>query len=64
MDPILRLTFFMSRLWRNPPSRRTALVMLLALGVSVILVLVEHWGWWPEGWRVNPRVTQPGLSRM
>lgn len=53
MDPLTRLLFFLSRLVRNPPSRRVALVMLGALALAIGLVVVERvWGW-PEALRTE-----------
>jgi hypothetical protein len=53
MGPLLHLSIFVSRIWRNPPSRRTAMVMLVALLLSVGLVVVEKLGGWPEAWKVD-----------
>jgi hypothetical protein len=64
MDPLLRLGMHLSRLWRNPPSRRRALFMLAAIALSVAVVAIEHFGWWPERWQINAPATRPGLSRI
>jgi len=53
MGPLLRLTVFLSRILRNPPSRKMAAVMLAALAVSVGLVLVERHIGWPEALRTE-----------
>ncbi|MBO1075061.1 hypothetical protein [Roseomonas marmotae] len=64
MDPLTRLSIFLFQVWRNPPSRRTALFMLAALAIAVLIVVVEHFGYWPASWQVNPRITRPGISRV
>ena len=53
MGPLLRLTIMMSRLLRNPPGRRKATVMLVALALAIGLVVVEKMGAWPESWKVD-----------
>ncbi|KAA2212248.1 hypothetical protein F0Q34_15565 [Pseudoroseomonas oryzae] len=53
MGPLLRLSIFLSRLVRNPPPRRVALVMLTALVLAVGLVVVERTIGWPEALRAD-----------
>ncbi len=64
MDPIIRLSIFLSRLWRNPPPRRTLLVMLGALLLALAVAAVDRAGFWPAEWRLNPPVNRPGLARF
>ncbi len=61
MDPLLRLSVFITRLVRNPPSRRQAMVMLGALLACVALLLVERFIGWPD-WATldrSPRILRP-----
>ncbi|HWX50644.1 MAG TPA: hypothetical protein VNZ61_21565 [Roseomonas sp.] len=53
MGPLLRLSILMGRLVRRPPSRRVAVAMLVALGASVALVLIERSVGWPEALRTE-----------
>jgi hypothetical protein len=53
MGPLLHLSIFISRIWRNPPGRRKATVMLVALLLAIGLVVVEKMGAWPESWKVD-----------
>jgi len=58
-----RMLFLLWRLWRNPPSRRKAIVMLVALGLALGLVLVERYVGWPDWLRAErvPRARLPHL---
>ncbi|MFH5924808.1 hypothetical protein [Roseomonas xinghualingensis] len=58
-----RLLFFMWRLWRNPPSRRKLVVMLVALALAIGLVLVERYVGWPD-WMRAERVPRPRLPSL
>jgi hypothetical protein len=53
MGPLLRLSIFLSQLVRNPPGRRKAAVMLVALLLAIGIVVVEKMGAWPESWKVD-----------
>jgi hypothetical protein len=64
MDPMIRLSIFLSRLWRNPPPRRTLLFMLGAVVAALAVVAVDKLGYWPAEWRLNPPVNRPGMSRF
>ena len=64
MDPMIRLSIFLSRLWRNPPPRRTVLVMLGALAAALGVVAVDKLGFWPADWRLNPPINRPAIGRM
>jgi len=58
-----RLTFFLWRLWRNPPSRTKLLVMLAALALAIGLVLVERYVGWPD-WLRTERVPRARLPHL
>lgn len=55
MDAVTRMLFLLSRLVRRPPSRGRALVMLVALGLALALVGIEHFWGWPD-WLRTERV--------
>lgn len=54
MDPMTRLFIQLAQWLRNPPSRRQAIVMLVALVAAVSLVLVERFVGWPDWMRSEP----------
>ncbi|WBV44511.1 hypothetical protein [Pseudoroseomonas cervicalis] len=61
MDPLLRLSVFLTRLVRNPPSRQRAMMMLAALLICLALLLVERFIGWPD-WATlerSPRMIRP-----
>lgn len=42
MDPIARLSIRLLQLFRNPPGRRKALVMLVALVLALVIGLADR----------------------
>ncbi|WP_368416036.1 hypothetical protein [Falsiroseomonas sp.] len=54
MDPLTRIFIQLARWFRNPPSRTHVIVILIALGASVALVLVERGIGWPDWLRSDP----------
>ncbi|WP_458096067.1 hypothetical protein [Roseomonas sp. WA12] len=57
------MLFFMWRLWRNPPSRRKLIVMLVAFGLSFGLVIVERTVGWPD-WLKTERAPRQRLPSI
>ena len=47
MDPMIRWAMRLAQWFRNPPSRRHAILMAVVLGCCVALVLVERFIGWP-----------------
>ncbi|UPG71658.1 hypothetical protein MVG78_13975 [Roseomonas gilardii subsp. gilardii] len=54
MDPLTRLLIQMVQWWRHPPGRRKAMVILVALALSLLLVTIERTLGWPSWLRTEP----------
>ena len=57
MDPIARLSIHLLQLFRNPPGRRRAIVMLVALVLALAIGVADR------AFDLFPKA-EPGLARL
>lgn len=58
MDPVARLALQLATLFRNPPGRRKAIVMLVALALALAI------GFADRAFDLFPKAENPGHGRL
>jgi hypothetical protein len=54
MDPLTRILIRLAQWHRNPPPRRTIVIILVVLGLALLLVAIERFVGWPD-WATTDR---------